>query len=53
MERFDKLSEKEKSKIRFIHLNHTNPALNNESAERKSMTLKGLKVARRNEKFKL
>ena len=53
MERFNNLSEKEKSKIRFIHLNHTNPALNNESAERKSMTLKGLKVARRNEKFKL
>ena len=53
MERFNNLSEEEKSKIRFIHLNHTNPALNNESAERKSMTLKGLKVARRNEKFKL
>ncbi len=53
MERFDNLSEEEKLKIRFIHLNHTNPALNNESAERKSMNLKGFKVARRNEKFKL
>ena len=53
LERFDNLSEKEKSKIRFIHLNHTNPALNNESAERKNMTLQGFKVVRRNEKFKL
>ena len=53
LERFDNLSEKEKSKIRFIHLNHTNPALNNESAERKIMSLNGFKVARRNEKFKL
>jgi pyrroloquinoline quinone biosynthesis protein B len=53
MERFGNLSEKEKSKIHFIHLNHTNPALNNESDERKNMTLKGFKISLRDEKFKL
>ena len=53
MERFGNLSEKEKSKVHFIHLNHTNPALNNESGERKNMTLKGFKVSLRDEKFKL
>ena len=53
MERFGNLSEKEKSKVHFIHLNHTNPALNNESGERKNMTLKGFKIARRNEKYTL
>ena len=53
MERFGNLSEKEKSKIHFIHLNHTNPALNNESIERKNIILKGFKVSLRDEKFKL
>ena len=53
MERFGNLSEKEKSKVHFIHLNHTNPALNNESIERKNIILKGFKVSLRDEKFKL
>ena len=45
MELFDSLEEKEKNKIFFIHLNHTNPLLNKKSHEYQLVTGKGFNVA--------
>ncbi len=42
---FEKLSEIEKSKIHFIHFNHTNPVLNPKAPERKMIKDKGFKLA--------
>jgi pyrroloquinoline quinone biosynthesis protein B len=39
------LSKAEKDKIYFIHLNHTNPVLNKNSKEYKSVISKGFNVA--------
>ena len=44
MELFNKESNKEKSKIKFIHLNHTNPLINSSSNERKELENKGFSV---------
>jgi len=50
---FNNLTLEEKSKIHFIHFNHTNPLLN-ESSKEYEMTLKnGYKVAHRGMRFKL
>ena len=46
MQLFESLSPEEKSKIHFIHFNHTNPALNPESEKYKMIIKKGFKVAR-------
>ncbi len=43
---FDNLSLKEKSKIHFIHFNHTNPALEAESLKAKLIISKGYKIAK-------
>ena len=47
------LSSKEKNKVYFIHLNHTNPALNEDSKAFKQILLNGFHVARINEVFSL
>ena len=42
---FDNLPANEKAKVRFIHLNHTNPLLDEESEAYKKVVSKGYKVA--------
>ena len=46
MELFDSLEEKEKNKIFFIHLNHTNPLIDEKSEEYKLVVSKGYNVAK-------
>ena len=43
---FDSIDIKEKNKIYFIHLNHTNPLLNEQSKQYKSVINKGYNVAK-------
>ena len=45
MELFSKLSDTDKQKVHFIHLNHTNPLLINGSEAQKEVTEKGFYVA--------
>lgn len=45
MARFDALPDSERSKIRFIHLNHSNPALLPDSVERQAIRERGYAVA--------
>jgi pyrroloquinoline quinone biosynthesis protein B len=45
MELLADLSENDKNKVHFIHLNHTNPLLNRNSGEYKNVVSKGFKVA--------
>jgi len=45
MRLFEEASKKEKSKIYFIHLNHTNPLLDSNSSEHKDLISKGYNVA--------
>lgn len=52
MKRFAALPEREKRKVRFIHLNHTNPALW-QSAERRAIEAAGFRVAEEGERFRL
>ncbi len=47
------ISSQEKNKVYFIHLNHTNPALNEESNAFKQVLKNGFHVARINEVFSL
>ena len=46
MDLFDSIDIKEKNKIYFIHLNHTNPLLNEQSKQYKSVLSKGYNVAK-------
>ena len=46
MDLFDSIDTKEKNKIYFIHLNHTNPLLNEQSKQYKSVITKGYNVAK-------
>ncbi len=52
-EKFNALSKKEKSKIHFIHLNHTNPALKNNSFERGLIEKSGFNIAKVHQVFSL
>ncbi len=52
MDLFDSIKEKEKNKIFFIHLNHTNPLLNKNSDEYKLVITKGYNVAEEGMKLK-
>lgn len=52
-EKFKDLSKEEKSKIIFIHFNHTNPLLNPNSKESKLVIEKGFKIGRINDVFEL
>ena len=45
MDRFDALPDSEKAKVRFIHLNHSNPALLPDSEERRTISERGYRVA--------
>ncbi|MFL2639399.1 MAG: MBL fold metallo-hydrolase [Flavobacteriaceae bacterium] len=53
MELFDSIRYKEKNKIYFIHLNHTNPLLDKESEQYKFVIGKGYNVAEEGMKLKL
>ncbi len=53
MELFSTLPIEEKNKIYFIHLNHTNPALNEISIESKLIIKNGFHIARMNDEFEL
>ena len=53
MKRLAKLPAQERSKIRFIHLNHTNPAMNPQSKARKRIQATGMKVAEQGGRFEL
>ena len=51
MARFDDLPAAEKQKIRFIHLNHSNPALLPDSAESANIRERGYAVAIESERY--
>lgn len=53
MELFKNLSETEKRKIHFIHLNHTNPVLNSGSMQFRNVIENGFNIARKDEIFEL
>lgn len=53
MDRFSGLPEEERGKIRFIHLNHTNPALWPDNPARKIIENRGFRVAEELERVKL
>ena len=53
MQRFMDLAPAEKAKVRFIHLNHTNPALLVDGEARKQIEQSGFRVADEGEKVEL
>ncbi len=53
MQRFSDLSAENKIKIFFIHLNHTNPALDLNSVQRKNIFRNGYNITNKNQKFDL
>ncbi|MDB4089523.1 MBL fold metallo-hydrolase [Flavobacteriales bacterium] len=53
MEKFKDLTTEEKSKIIFIHFNHTNPVINPDSEETKTVIKNGFRIARMDEIFEL
>jgi len=53
MERFAALPATEKSKVRFIHLNHTNPALRPESPVARTIEQSGFRIAMEGERVTL
>lgn len=50
---FEELPVEEKNKIQFIHFNHTNPLLNDQSEEAEIVRKKGLNLAKYQSTFKL
>ena len=50
---FDKLSAAEKAKIYFIHFNHTNPLLIDNSFAQKEVLKQGFKIAKEGMSFDL
>ncbi|MGI9530469.1 MBL fold metallo-hydrolase [Lutimonas sp.] len=53
MEKFRWLPSEEKSKILFIHFNHTNPVLDENSEATQTVLKKGFNIARKNDVFEL
>ncbi len=53
MSLFDSLPEAEKSKIHFIHFNHTNPLLRHDSEQSKEVLGRGFRIATILDKFSL
>ncbi len=53
MQRFGSLPAEQRDKIRFIHLNHTNPALRDGSPAREAVEAAGFHVAGEGERFGL
>ena len=53
MDRLQALPESERTKIRFIHLNHTNPALDPGGEARREIEGRGFHVADEGERITL
>ncbi|CAL2080024.1 Pyrroloquinoline quinone biosynthesis protein B [Tenacibaculum sp. 190524A02b] len=53
LKKFEKISKEDKSKIVFIHFNHTNPLINDNSDETKKLINLGFRVANINDVFEL
>jgi len=53
LEIFNELSKQEKSKVIFIHFNHTNPVINPDSKESKSVIEQGFKIGKVEDVFEL
>ena len=53
IERFKNLDKKTRKKVYFIHLNHTNPLLREDGAERKRVESLGFSVAKKGQRFVL
>lgn len=53
MQRFEVLSAEDRAKVRFIHMNHTNPALWPDSEARRTILEKGFRVAKEKEQVSL
>lgn len=53
MDRFSSLPEAERAKVRFIHLNHTNPAADPDAAVRVEIEVRGFRVAEEGEQVTL
>ncbi len=53
MEVFSPLQEKEKSKVHFIHFNHTNPVLNSNSKAYQEVIQNGFKISAEGKQFVL
>lgn len=53
LEKFKGLSKEERSKIVFIHFNHTNPVLNPDSKESKAVLEQGYSIGRAEDIFEL
>ncbi len=53
IQRLAPLPAEQRGKVRFIHLNHTNPALQPESDERKEIERRGFRVAELGERVEL
>jgi pyrroloquinoline quinone biosynthesis protein B len=53
MERFASLPDSERAKVRFIHLNHTNPALWADTEARRAIEQAGFAIAEEGERFDL
>jgi len=53
IQRFGGLSEEHRNKIRFIHLNHTNPALDQDSPASAAIRKSGMSVAEMQQRFDL
>ena len=51
--RFSALDETERNKVRFIHLNHTNPALQSDGAARRQIAMAGMHVAEQGQRLGL
>lgn len=51
--RFESFTPELRARVRFIHLNHTNPALQPNSAARRRVEAAGLRIAREGERFGL
>jgi pyrroloquinoline quinone biosynthesis protein B len=53
LEKFKELDEKEKNKVIFIHFNHTNPAINPDSNEAKTIVERGFRIGKIDDVFEL
>ena len=53
MRRLDSLPKAERNKVRFTHLNHTNPALQDGSPAARAIREKGFRIAEQGERFPL
>ena len=53
LENFKELNQQEKNKVVFIHFNHTNPVIDPDSYEAKTVTGLGFKIGKINDVFEL